>query len=46
MTVSLEMFDKENDGKRPTVMVSGGFDPVHVGILGLFSMRLNLEMLS
>jgi len=35
MTVSLEMFDKENDGKRPTVMVSGGFDPVHVGHIRL-----------
>jgi len=27
MTISAEMFDKE----KPTVMVSGGFDPVHAG---------------
>ncbi len=36
MTVSLEMFDKEKEQKeRPTVMVSGGFDPVHVGHIRL-----------
>jgi len=35
MTVSLEMFDEEKNGKRPTVMVSGGFDPVHVGHIRL-----------
>ena len=29
MTVHKNMFDE--DKKRPTVMVSGGFDPVHVG---------------
>ena len=29
MTVHREMFDKEQ--KKPTVMVSGGFDPVHAG---------------
>jgi len=34
MTVSLEMFD-EKEGSRPTVMVSGGFDPVHVGHIRL-----------
>lgn len=28
MTIHRDMFDKE---KRPTVMVSGGFDPVHAG---------------
>ena len=30
MTVHNEMFDK-NAKKKPTVMVSGGFDPVHAG---------------
>jgi D-beta-D-heptose 7-phosphate kinase/D-beta-D-heptose 1-phosphate adenosyltransferase len=29
MTIHKDMFDEEN--KRPTVMVSGGFDPVHAG---------------
>ena len=29
MTVHREMFDDNNE--KPTVMVSGGFDPVHVG---------------
>jgi len=29
MTVHSKMFDKEQ--KKPTVMVSGGFDPVHAG---------------
>jgi D-beta-D-heptose 7-phosphate kinase/D-beta-D-heptose 1-phosphate adenosyltransferase len=32
MTVHNDMFDEEPTGeKRPTVMVSGGFDPVHAG---------------
>tara|TARA_R110002020_G_scaffold464507_1_gene685275 strand:+ start:485 stop:991 length:507 start_codon:yes stop_codon:yes gene_type:complete len=35
MTVSLEMFDKKEKEERPTVMVSGGFDPVHVGHIRL-----------
>lgn len=26
-----DMFDKSSENERPTVMVSGGFDPVHVG---------------
>lgn len=30
MTIANGMFDKENN-KKPTVMVSGGFDPVHAG---------------
>ena len=30
MTIHKDMFDDEVD-KRPTVMVSGGFDPVHAG---------------
>jgi len=30
MTVHNEMFDK-NAKKKPTVMVSGGFDPIHAG---------------
>jgi D-beta-D-heptose 7-phosphate kinase/D-beta-D-heptose 1-phosphate adenosyltransferase len=34
MTISLEMFDKESKD-RPTIMVSGGFDPVHVGHIRL-----------
>ena len=29
MTIHKDMFDEEK--KRPTVMVSGGFDPVHAG---------------
>ena len=35
MTVSLGMFNKEEEDSRPTVMVSGGFDPVHVGHIRL-----------
>ena len=37
MTVSLEMFDEEGKKQkgRPTIMVSGGFDPVHVGHIRL-----------
>ena len=31
MTVHREMFDDSSETERPTVMVSGGFDPVHVG---------------
>lgn len=31
MTVHSKMFDKESKQKKPTVMVSGGFDPVHAG---------------
>ena len=31
MTISREMFDDESGEQRPTVMVSGGFDPVHAG---------------
>ena len=31
MTIHGEMFDKSSEEERPTVMVSGGFDPVHVG---------------
>jgi len=31
MTVHREMFDESSETERPTVMVSGGFDPVHVG---------------
>jgi len=34
MTISLEMFD-EKERNKPTVMVSGGFDPVHVGHIRL-----------
>ena len=34
MTVSLEMFDEE-EKNRPIIMVSGGFDPVHVGHIRL-----------
>ena len=30
MIIHKDMFDKDTD-ERPTVMVSGGFDPVHVG---------------
>jgi len=30
MTIHKNMYDKEND-KQKTVMVSGGFDPVHIG---------------
>jgi len=31
MVIHKEMFDKTQTEKKPTVMVSGGFDPVHVG---------------
>jgi len=31
MTIADGMFDKEKDNENPTVMVSGGFDPVHAG---------------
>ena len=31
MTVHKKMFDESSESERPTVMVSGGFDPVHVG---------------
>ncbi len=31
MTVHKNMFDDSSETERPTVMVSGGFDPVHVG---------------
>lgn len=31
MTVHRRMFDDSSETERPTVMVSGGFDPVHVG---------------
>jgi len=31
MTVHNGMFDSSNDEEPPTVMVSGGFDPVHAG---------------
>lgn len=31
MTVHSEMFDKKQKKPKPTVMVSGGFDPVHAG---------------
>lgn len=31
MTIHDKMFDEDNKNKKPTVMVSGGFDPVHVG---------------
>ena len=30
MTVHGDMFD-ENENEKPTIMVSGGFDPVHAG---------------
>ena len=30
MTIHDDMYDEENQ-KRKTVMVSGGFDPVHIG---------------
>tara|TARA_Y100000034_G_scaffold6970_1_gene7692 strand:+ start:837 stop:1337 length:501 start_codon:yes stop_codon:yes gene_type:complete len=36
MTISSGMFDKSSEEeKRPTIMVSGGFDPVHVGHIRL-----------
>jgi D-beta-D-heptose 7-phosphate kinase/D-beta-D-heptose 1-phosphate adenosyltransferase len=31
MTIADGMFDKKEDNENPTVMVSGGFDPVHAG---------------
>ena len=31
MVIHQEMFDESSETERPTVMVSGGFDPVHVG---------------
>ena len=31
MVIHENMFDKSNENERSTVMVSGGFDPVHVG---------------
>tara|TARA_R110002124_G_scaffold125837_5_gene285135 strand:- start:5899 stop:6408 length:510 start_codon:yes stop_codon:yes gene_type:complete len=31
VTVHKEMFDENEEDKKTTVMVSGGFDPVHVG---------------
>ena len=31
MTVHNKMFDESSDAERPTIMVSGGFDPVHAG---------------
>jgi len=31
MTVHREIYDKSSENERPTIMVSGGFDPVHAG---------------
>tara|TARA_Y100000593_G_scaffold63576_1_gene117496 strand:+ start:208 stop:705 length:498 start_codon:yes stop_codon:yes gene_type:complete len=31
MVIHKDMFDESSETERPTVMVSGGFDPVHVG---------------
>ena len=31
MVIHKDMFDKTIEDEKPTVMVSGGFDPVHVG---------------
>tara|TARA_Y100000296_G_C5125186_1_gene232515 strand:+ start:248 stop:745 length:498 start_codon:yes stop_codon:yes gene_type:complete len=31
MTIASGMFDEHENKERPTVMVSGGFDPVHAG---------------
>jgi len=31
VTIHKKMFDESSESERPTVMVSGGFDPVHVG---------------
>ena len=31
MVIHKNMFDKSSENERPTIMVSGGFDPVHVG---------------
>jgi len=35
MTVHSDMFDNREEDARPTVMVSGGFDPVHAGHIRL-----------
>tara|TARA_Y100001963_G_scaffold159287_1_gene262363 strand:- start:36184 stop:36684 length:501 start_codon:yes stop_codon:yes gene_type:complete len=35
MTIHNKMFDENKKEKRPTVMVSGGFDPVHAGHIRL-----------
>ena len=40
MTIHPDMFDKKKE--RPTVMVSGGFDPVHAGHIRLILMRLRV----
>ena len=31
MTIHSNMYDKTVESERPTIMVSGGFDPVHAG---------------
>ncbi len=31
MVVHNKMFDESSEAERPTIMVSGGFDPVHAG---------------
>lgn len=31
MVIHKDMFDESSESERPTIMVSGGFDPVHVG---------------
>jgi len=31
MTIHKDMFKNEENEKKPTVMVSGGFDPIHAG---------------
>ena len=31
MVVHSKMFDESSETERPTIMVSGGFDPVHAG---------------
>ena len=31
MTIHNNMFENQTDKEKPTVMVSGGFDPVHAG---------------
>ena len=31
MVIHKNMFDESSENERSTVMVSGGFDPVHVG---------------
>ena len=35
MTIHNDMFTTTEEKKRPTVMVSGGFDPVHAGHIKL-----------